>query len=420
MEKIVIIDGNSLINRAFYAMPLLNNAEGLYLNAVYGFANMLTKIITDCKPTKIAVCFDMGKPTFRHLKNKDYKATRKGMPQELAEQMPILKEMLTKMNITYVEKEGFEADDLIGSLARKFEGEKIIISGDKDLFQLINENTIVWHTKKGITDYVEMNEKSLMEIMEIEPYQVVELKALMGDASDNIKGVEGIGGKTALNLIKTYNNIKVLYENIDNIKGKMKEKLLNGEQDAIESHWLATIKTDVELENDIEEFNYTFPFTSEVYDLFKRFEFKSIIKRTTLFDLSQKIEKKEVEEISTFKYEEIKTNEEFFNLINEIKQTKFLTLHLDNDIHICTGSDIEYVVVKKKDLLDINGFEFLEIIELLKDILKDNEIKKVVYDSKNLKHNLFDYNYEINGIEFDISLCEYLINCGTKIAENLT
>lgn len=417
MEKIVIIDGNSLINRAFYATPLLTNGEGLYLNAVYGFANMICKIIQDAKPTKIAVCFDMGKPTFRHLKNKDYKATRKGMPLELAEQLPLLKELLSKMNIKYIEKAGFEADDLIGSLANKFDGEKIIISGDKDLFQLINDTTTVWHTKKGITEYMEMNEQSLKENMQITPDQVVELKALMGDTSDNIKGVAGIGSKTALNLINTYGNIDNLYENIDQIKGKMQEKLLLGKEDAYESRWLAQIKIDVEIENDIEDFNYEFPFSNQVFELMERYEFKSIIKRTTLFNREKVQEEiKELEEVNTIKVVNL---EQFEQLKKEIISKKIFSLDIDKNIHICLNEN-EYVIIIREDLISLDGFDFIECLENLKEIFENESIKKIVYDSKDLKHLLYNYGYTLSGVEFDVSLSEYLVKCGIKIAESLS
>ena len=419
MDKIVIIDGNSLINRAFYAMPLLTNSEGLYLNAVYGFANMLTKIITETKPTHIAVCFDTGKPTFRHLSNKDYKATRKGMPQELAEQMPLLKELLSSMNIKFIDKEGFEADDLIGSLAKKFNCQKIVISGDKDLFQIIDDTTTVWHTKKGITEYLEMSVDSLLQNMEIAPYQVIELKSLMGDTSDNIKGVAGIGEKTALNLIKTYGNIDNLYNHIDEIKGKMQEKLINGKEDAYESHFLATIKTDVDIDCSLDDFKYEFPFSNKVYNLMRRFEFQSIIKRTTLFkstegEITVKKDTSVIKKIIT-------EHNELCSLKQSIIKSKNMVIDVCNDIHIYTSAtpDTEYIVKISENLLGKNGFIFEEIIQNLKDLFEDKLIAKIVYDSKDLKHILHNYNITLNGVIFDVSLCDYIIKSGMKIADNI-
>lgn len=419
MEKIVIIDGNSLINRAFYAMPLLTNAEGLYLNAVYGFANMLCKVITEEKPSKIAVCFDTGKPTFRHLQNKNYKATRKGMPEELVQQMPLLKELLKEMNIKYIEKEGFEADDLIGSLTKKFDGQKIVISGDKDLFQLIDNSTTVWHTKKGITEYLEMNEKNLMDTMDIMPSQVVTLKALMGDNSDNISGVAGIGPKTALSLLKTYDTLDNIYNHIYELKDRLQEKLISGKNDAYESKWLATIKTDVDLDVSINDFNYDFPFSNKVYNLMKRFEFKSILKRTSLFE-NKESDLIEQNNIVSNDIETILINDKnsLDILFDKIKEEKHFCVDFGKNIDIYINNK-EYIISIKEDLLSVDGFDFCEFIDLFEDILIDEDIKKTVYDSKNLKHFLLDYSKKIYGIEFDVSLSEYLVKCGTKIEQNL-
>ena len=414
MEKLIVIDGNSLINRAFYAMPLLTNSEGIYLNAVYGFANMLCKIITDYKPTQIAVCFDAGKPTFRHLQNKDYKANRHGMPTELKEQIPMLKELLTKMNIRYIEQEGFEGDDLVGSICKKFSCEKIIISGDKDLFQLIDDNTTVFHTKKGITEYLEVNRETLMETMEITPEQVVELKALMGDTSDNIKGIAGIGPKTALNLIKEYGNIDNLYNHIEEVKGKIKEKLEQGKEDAFESRWLAQIKTDVEIKEELTDFNYTFPFTNDAYNLMKRFEFNSIIRRSTLFNLEENVT---VESLIDTEITKIKDVENLKNIAESIRKNHFVVLDINKNINIYTNQK-EYLIEIKEDFLS-EGIYLDEFLDIFKDILESEEILKTVYDSKDLKHKLYNSGHKLGGVIFDVSLSEYLVKCGMKIADNL-
>ena len=260
MDKLVVIDGNSLINRAYYALPLLTNACGEYSNAIYGFCNLLTKVILNEKPKYIAICFDAGKHTFRNDIYADYKGTRKPMPLELAEQLPNLKEILKDMGIYIVEQIGVEADDLIGSISKKFNLPTVILSGDRDLLQLIDDTTEVHLTKKGVTDIDVMTVESLMEKMEIKPYQVVELKALMGDSSDNIPGVLGIGEKTAKELVKKYDNIDNLYAHIDELKGAQKEKIIDGKQSAYMSKVLATINTNVPLDITLDDLTYKFPY----------------------------------------------------------------------------------------------------------------------------------------------------------------
>ena len=195
MEKLVLIDGNSLLNRAFYAMPILSTKEGVYTNAVFGFTNMLVKIATDVKPEYLAVAFDLKAPTFRHKMYADYKGTRKPMPDELREQVPLIKEVLSLMNIAIYEKEGVEADDVIGTISKHAGVKTFIITGDKDSFQLVDENVSVLFTKRGITELDELNAENFTQKTELVPSQIIELKSLMGDASDNIPGVKGVGEK---------------------------------------------------------------------------------------------------------------------------------------------------------------------------------------------------------------------------------
>ena len=227
-EKLVLIDGNSLINRAFYALPLLTNSNGEYSNAVYGFCNILVKLIETEKPKYMAVAFDMGYPTFRHEMYADYKAGRQKMPDELACQLPVLKEVLKSMDIKYIEQKGIEADDLIGSLAKKFNTKTIVVSGDRDLFQLVDKTTNVWFTKKGISDAVVVTPKNIKDVYGVDANQVVDLKALMGDSSDNIKGIAGIGEKTAKMLIEKYGSLQDIYKNLNDFSGALLSKLQNG------------------------------------------------------------------------------------------------------------------------------------------------------------------------------------------------
>ena len=225
MEKLVLIDGNSLINRAFYAMPLLSTKVGVPTNAVYGFMNMFFKMLGEIKPKYVAVAFDLKAPTFRHKLYSAYKGTRKPMPDELRPQIPLLKDLLKLMGVTVMEKEGSEADDIIGTVAKHTSIQTIIFTGDKDSFQLVDGETEVHFTKRGITDTDVYTLENFTEKTGLIPKQIIDLKALMGDASDNIPGISGVGEKTAINLLQTYGDLDGVYNNTDNLKGKLQEKI---------------------------------------------------------------------------------------------------------------------------------------------------------------------------------------------------
>lgn len=248
-NKLVLIDGNSLLYRAFYALPLLHNDKGVYTNAVYGFSNILFRIIEEEQPTHMLVAFDAGKTTFRHSTYKEYKGGRQKTPPELSEQFPVMKEALQAFQIPTYELELYEADDIIGTLAYQAGKENWnvkVISGDRDLLQLISKNVTVDVTKKGVSEVESYTPESLLEKMEITPEQVIELKALMGDNSDNIPGVPGVGVKTATKLIKQYGTLQDVYANIDEVSGKkLKENLANHEEEARMSRELVTDRKSV-------------------------------------------------------------------------------------------------------------------------------------------------------------------------------
>ena len=248
MEKFVIVDGNSLVNRAFYGLPMLKSLSGKPCNAIYGFINMILQVITNEKPKYFVCVFDAGKHTFRHNLYAEYKGTRDKMPEDLACQLGDLKNLLRAMGILVKEIPEIEADDIIGSISRKFNEEFILVSGDKDLLQLINNNTTVWLTQKGISQVTKVNEKVLKEEFGLKPYQVIELKSIMGDSSDNIPGVPGVGKVGATRLIEEYDNLDEIYKNIENLKPAMKNKFLENKDLAYLSKQLATIKLDVDLD----------------------------------------------------------------------------------------------------------------------------------------------------------------------------
>ena len=282
--KFMILDGNSLIYRAFYAIPLLTTSEGLFTNAVYGFFNMLTKILADEKPKCVAVAFDKGKVTFRTEQYEQYKGHRKRTPEELRPQFALAKEVLEAMDIPVYELEGFEADDLIGTVTRLAEEggyRTLIVTGDRDTLQLVSPATEVLLTKKGISELERYNPEKVGERYGLTPYQVIDLKGLMGDPSDNIPGVPGVGEKTALKLVQEFGSMENLYENLDGLPPKLKERLLVNRDIAFLSKKLATIVRDVPYEVDLSQCHYGEPDYGTLLAIFRKLEFRTLIKSVT-------------------------------------------------------------------------------------------------------------------------------------------
>ena len=266
MDNFVLVDGNSIMNRAFYGImgsKMLTTKDGKYTNAIYGFLAILFKLIEDTKPKYMVVAFDLKAPTARHKLYEGYKANRKGMPEELAEQMPVIKEILKAMNIDIVEKEGYEADDVLGTLSRYGEKQGLdvtILSGDRDTFQLATDKVTIRipRTKGGKTETDLFDRNKIIETYGIEPKQLIEVKGLQGDSSDNIPGVPGVGEKTALSLVKKYGTIENLYDKIekdeDDLKGKQREKIKDNKDLALLSKTLGTINLEVPIEDTLEQF----------------------------------------------------------------------------------------------------------------------------------------------------------------------
>ncbi|MBQ3047383.1 MAG: DNA polymerase I [Clostridia bacterium] len=414
MDELVIIDGNSLINRAFYALPLLSNSKGEFSNGVYGFANILIKTILDRRPKYIAVCLDYGKKTFRNEMYSGYKAKRKQTPEELKSQFPILKTMLDAMGIFFIEKQGYEADDLIGTLSRKFDGVKnIIVTGDKDALQLINSNTDVWLTKKGVTEVKEMTLKSLKDEMNLDPYQIVELKALMGDSSDNIPGVAGVGEKTALDLLNRFITLDGVYQNLDSLKGKLLEKLQNDKDNAYLSKQLATINTNVDVDIELSNLEYNFPFNQNVFDFFKNYEFNSLTKRPDLFfnvDGANVTSNIEVNKI------EIQSIEDLEKQIKHIKKAKMLCFDINEErLTFAYDKNCEFVLKVQGDLID-NYLDIGLAFTCLKQVFEDEDVSKYLCNAKAHKHILKNFNIQLNGIKFDFMLAFYLLIVGEREA----
>lgn len=277
MEKLVLIDGNSLLNRAFYATPVFSTKDGLPTNGVFGFVKLLLKIISDKNPTHIAVAFDVHAPTFRHGKYSDYKAGRKPMPDDLRAQFPVLKELLSLMNIRICELAGYEADDIIGTLAKRFNLPTYVYTGDRDAYQLVDESTSVCFTRKGVSDLLELSVENFKDEVGLTPAQITDLKALMGDKSDNIPGVAGVGEKSAYALLEKYENLDGIYAHIEEITGALQRKLTDNKETAYFSKWLATIKTDAPIDVTLADCLLKTPFSSSVKAKFTELEFKSLL-----------------------------------------------------------------------------------------------------------------------------------------------
>ncbi len=420
MTKIILLDSNSLINRAFYALPPLENKKGVYTNAIFGYLSMLARLIVDHKPTHICAVFDLKAPTFRHLKYNQYKATRKPMPAELASQMPILKELLRELGVTICEKEGYEADDIIGTIAKKFDEDTIIVSGDRDVLQLVDENTTVFNTKRGVTDIKVYNLESMRE-ENFTPRKVIEYKALAGDSSDNIPGCPGVGEKTTLGLLDTYLDIDGLYNNIEAIKGKLKEKLLLNKEMVYLSRELATINTEVPLNLDLNDI--IFDSNSIPEQFFAHLNELECFKLIPRFDFNKRFEGKELpkmavetKSVDTLPFEESNKEADVVTITTITQLEQYLNL-VDDKIAFEIGDNIsfafndnkEYVVTCTQSLLDI-GVNFDDAIEAFRHILINDKIVKVVFDVKDKMHYLSNYGLKLNKPYEDILLKSYLTN----------
>ena len=404
MDRLLLVDGNSIANRAFYALPFLSNHEGKPSGAVFGFANILLKLLQNEKPSHVVVAFDHARKTFRNDLYADYKMQRKPTPPELKEQFPLIKQMLEALNITYFEFPGIEADDIIGTISKKFNGEKFILSGDKDLLQLIDEDTTVWLTKKGVSEIDKVDEARLNEMFGLKPYQIIELKALMGDTSDNIPGVKGVGEKTALDLLYKYGDLANVYANIDSITGKLKDKLIQDKEMAFISKELATINRGCDVEVDFEKCKIKMPFSEEAYQFFKEMDFSSLLKNNALYDLEKISKNKTKIEIKTL-------NKEILNSISN-NQGSVFCYDLANIKFLFNGTI--YFLEKNFSMFE-DELKFEEVCQSLKGVFEDEKILKITRSAKNDMHLLNKLGISLNNF-FDLNIAEYMINAGSKTA----
>ena len=396
MKKLLILDSNSILNRAFYGVRYLSAKDGTPTNAIYGFLNILLKLIKEQEPDYICAAFDVKAPTFRHKQYEGYKAQRKPMPEGLAAQMPLAKDVLRAMGVTILEKEGYEADDIIGTVARLCEESEIscfIATGDKDDLQLASDKTkvILTVTKSGYNETIIYDDKAVKEKYHVTPTEFIDVKALMGDPSDNIPGVKGVGEKTAMSLIEKHHSIEYIYENIDGIglKGAMLQKMKDGREMAFMSKELATINRNTPIEFNTEECVFDgFENNGELYEILKRLELNSIIKK---LDLSGGDNVKENEDI--FKDFSYQVGDK--NMISGDKVTVVLDFDGDNISSAAVGAGNNAVVLNEQD--DI------------KELLEDDSIAKVMFDVKEAIVKL-NGRIDIKNISDDTAIAAYLVD----------
>jgi len=416
-ERLLILDGHSLMYRAFYALPALTNSDGIYTNAVYGFTTMLLKMKEEFAPDYIVTTFDRKAPTFRHEEYKDYKAGRKKMPDELRGQFSLVRELLEKMAIDIFELDGFEADDLIGTLsviAEKEGLEVFIVTGDKDALQLATDNVKVVINKKGMSEKEIYDRKRMIEEFGVTPTEFIDVKGLMGDASDNIPGVPGIGEKTAYKLIKEYKSIENLLMNIDKVSGKkLVENLTTYSEQAIFSKKLATIITCVPMEIDLESIKSKEKYdVRAVKDLFYKLQFKSLIGKIADSEDS-------IEEVFSADFTVIDKIAALEDITREIKDTIYIIFDIaDANVFSKMCVNNIYLNYKEKNYVikvdDLYKEDEEKTINCLKTILESNDIKKVSHAVKNAYTALNKKGIKLRGVKFDTELAAYLLNSAKK------
>lgn len=402
-EEFILIDGNALFYRAFYALPSFANMEGIPTGAVYGFIRMLMKLLREEKPQYIACAFDKGRKTFRHQKSKDYKANRPAMPQELVAQIPLIKETLEAFRIPIFEEEEYEADDILGTLAKKGEKEGLrvkILTGDKDLLQVVTSSIFVLRPKKGISETHLFDEEEVKKELGVSPSQIADFLALAGDSSDNISGVPGIGKVTAKALIKEFDSLENLLENLEELPPKKRELIKRYIPQAKLSKELATIITSVPIEINIEQLKVKEPDKNILFSLFKKLNFKGLMKESAL----QEPQKTNYED-----YNEISTYQELEVIVSKLKKTPFALAVKESEnsegiaFSLREGASYWLPLQQTKIKKDF-------IIGKLSPILEDSKIKKTAHNFKKLIFKIKEWEINLGGLNFDTELAAYLLN----------
>lgn len=410
--RLLVLDGNSIFNRAFYGIKLLTTKDGFYTNAIYGFLTMLSKLNEEIHPDAVAIAFDMKAPTFRHKMFDGYKAKRKGMPDELAMQFPVLKELLSKMGYKLVEKEGYEADDILGTLASACEksgDECVIATGDKDSLQLVSDSVSVriTATKFGRPEVTLYDENKIQEVYGVTPPQLIDIKAIQGDTSDNIPGVAGIGEKGAGDLIRNFGSVEYIYENIEtiDIKEGIRKKLIAAKDMAFLSKQLGTIVKNVPIELDIKNYVPQEMDKAEISKILTKLEMFSLL---TKMGLEQTFDESSTADLNVNETVEIVLNEPAENLEKLVSSQK----NLDFLVNFQDGQAVEIGFWANDKVYVLNELEKYK--EFLKKVLENEQISKRTYDVKSVYEAMYKLDIQVKNVQMDVLLAAYLLNASSK------
>ena len=409
-KKIMIIDGNSLMYRAFYGIRMLSTSKGVPTNAIYGFTNMLFNLLDQYHPHYIGVAFDLKGPTFRHEIYEEYKANRQKTPEELLPQFELLKKLLREMNIAIYEKEGYEADDILGTFSRIAEEQGLdayLVTGDRDAMQLVSDTTTLLLNRRGTTDMQVFDPQEVKKVYGLTPEQIIDLKGLMGDSSDNIPGVPGVGEKTAMKLLSKYNTLEKVLDNIDEISGKrLKENLTQYKEQAILSKELATIIQNVPIDFALEDCCYHIPNSPELKALLEELEFNSIITKLNFHDDKSKPSVLE----SDRQIIEIKSLDELTSCIDDALSQDRVAFYLEEEgVSFSWGKKRVFHISLFRNMLD-EGLDYYEVMQKLEPLFSHKGIEKVVHDGKKLLLEAWEQGIEINNLYFDTFIAAYLLD----------
>lgn len=398
-QRLLLIDGNSVLNRAYFALPPLNDKDGRNVNAVYGFTNVLIKAVDNYKPDKIIVAFDKRGVNFRKEIYPEYKANRSGMPEDLFQQVPVLHDLLALMKVSVVEKGGVEADDIIGTITSAFDGDSFIVSGDRDMFQLVSDKVTVLFTKRGVTEVETITPESLKENYNLTPRQVIEYKALRGDTSDNIPGVYGVGEKTATSLIAKYGSIENLYEHVDDEKAALRDKLVAGKEMAFLSRTLATIITDADVTFDLNAAGM-YELNSDVRNLMEKLQFRSIVARLDFGDAQAT----SVMDVVTERVTSIK---QLVNVAELMRRSEYFAFYITDEEILLSNNVLKQFSVRPSNSF-LDEITVQTAFQVLSPLLA-SETPKAVYDYKTTRRVLDELNVTINAVKYDICIMQYLV-----------
>ncbi|MGI6678770.1 MAG: DNA polymerase I [Dehalobacterium sp.] len=414
MKKFLIVDGNSLIHRAFYALPLLSNSQGQFTNGAYGFTTMFTKILEEENPDYVVVCFDKDRKTFRTELFKEYKGQRKPTPKELISQFSLVRQIIDALNVAYEELEGFEADDIIGAMVKKGEEAgftNLVLTGDKDALQLVSDHSKVLLIRKGISVLEPFDEQALYDKYALKPYQIIDLKGLMGDPSDNIPGVPGVGEKTALKLLHQYHSMEGIYENLEELTPKLRSKLAENRQLADISKDLATIRTDLPLEIDLTRYQYGAPHYQELLKVYQELEFNSLV--PGVLDLMKNEREQESLPHVTL-LEDKAALTQVLSAHGAEQKRAIYAVHTGNyfkgeitSLALAFSRDESYVI-------PLTGKDHEGKRQILETVFSETLGEKIVYNGKELLVMLAQNGVSFSGEFSDVMLGAYLLDPGSQ------